>query len=442
MSSLCIKLKFVKYLEFYITYKMKKLFFLLILMVWVHGLYAQIPVLIINNDATISINDGAKLVITNGNSDAITVMGTGGKIVSEGEANSISWKIGTQTGSYVIPFANSLGEKLPLIIDIAGGGVGSGMIDFSTYGGTWDNNLYRPSDVPHMLDFNTATFNNSAFVIDRFWIIDAIGYTSTPAAELSFTYLDSEGSSAGNTLNEANLKAQRFNTVGNSWGDMLPAGNVNTFTNVVSGVTIPSNKLFRSWTLVDYSSPLPIQLVYFDIECKGKSREIRWETSSEINNQYFTIEKSYDGQHFYFFETIQGAGNSNTINRYFVNDSEQGTITQYYRLSQTDFDGNTVQYPIKSSSCQQGDDLGFSAWSSQIEGGLLVNVNMPFDDMVNFFIYDGIGKIIFSKSFEFTKGSNSVVLPILDLATSIYLLDVKTTKGLSTTIKNYIRKKY
>ena len=55
---------------------------------------------------------------------------------------------------------------------------------------------------------------------------------------------------------------------------------------------------------------LPIKLYSFNAECEGEKVDIFWTTISEINNSYFTIEKSVDGEFFEQLTTVQGGGNS------------------------------------------------------------------------------------------------------------------------------------
>ncbi|MBN2681523.1 MAG: hypothetical protein JXR58_03385 [Bacteroidales bacterium] len=85
--------------------------------------------------------------------------------------------------------------------------------------------------------------------------------------------------------------------------------------------------------------PLPVELLSFTAEPQTSDVLLNWTTSSEINNDYFTLEKSYDGVIFQTITVVDGAGFSNSILNYEYLDenafSESGLI--YYRLKQTDF---------------------------------------------------------------------------------------------------------
>jgi len=86
---------------------------------------------------------------------------------------------------------------------------------------------------------------------------------------------------------------------------------------------------------------LPITLIYFKGSSTKNNRNlIEWSTLSEINNDYFTIEKATKALNFKEIGTINGTGNSNSVIQYQFIDDAATNPTVYYRLKQTDFDGN------------------------------------------------------------------------------------------------------
>ncbi len=83
----------------------------------------------------------------------------------------------------------------------------------------------------------------------------------------------------------------------------------------------------------------PIELLSFSAKSIEDRVEINWATATELNNDYFEIERSFDAENFELVVKIPGAGNSNEVLDYSIidNDNLEGTV--YYRLKQTDFDG-------------------------------------------------------------------------------------------------------
>ena len=103
-----------------------------------------------------------------------------------------------------------------------------------------------------------------------------------------------------------------------------------------------------------HPSVLPIKLFSYDISCNNNFPQLNWSTASEINNDYFTIEKSVDALDWEIVTYIQGAGNSNQqINYSYIDDSyKNNNQTTYYRLKQTDFDGKYEYFNILPIKCE------------------------------------------------------------------------------------------
>ena len=89
---------------------------------------------------------------------------------------------------------------------------------------------------------------------------------------------------------------------------------------------------------------LPIDLIDFKAELiKQKEIYLNWRTASELNNDYFLVEKSMDGQNWLWVEKIEGAGNSSEEIVYQTVDYiNENFSTLYYRLTQVDFDGSST----------------------------------------------------------------------------------------------------
>ena len=92
---------------------------------------------------------------------------------------------------------------------------------------------------------------------------------------------------------------------------------------------------------IDCASPLPIELISFTGErIKCNENSIKWSTASEINNDYFEINRSSDAINFNKIGEVNGAGNSTQILSYFFIDLNPPASLNYYRLKQIDYNGN------------------------------------------------------------------------------------------------------
>lgn len=329
---------------------MKRIFTIIVLNVVFSVAHSQAR-LVINSGGIINISNNAMLVIDNPAPNAITRIGSG-HIISEGENNRLRWNIGTTAGSYVIPFGTGTTTYLPLSISTSGA-VGAGHFIFSTYGTpTWQNTLYMPSGITHMNSDIDGT-DNSNHVTDRFYQLNAVGYTTKPTAtNLQFSYLDTEHSVASNNIVESFLQAQRWNPTLEDWNDLTPIGNTNTVTNRVDVLTVTPANLYGWWVLVDNQFPLPIALTWFKTTCEQGKNVVTWETASELNNDYFVVERSIDGVHFVEAGQVESQnGSSNTAQQYQYIDADAPEDISYYRLKQIDYNGHYTYSSIVRHTC-------------------------------------------------------------------------------------------
>ncbi|HIA37379.1 MAG TPA: T9SS type A sorting domain-containing protein [Flavobacteriales bacterium] len=96
---------------------------------------------------------------------------------------------------------------------------------------------------------------------------------------------------------------------------------------------------FSKATVVGSNDPLPIDLLSFEAKSNDGAVELAWTTASEINNDFFTVERSRDGIDFATVLKKQGAGSSNQMLDYSLTDESPYKGLSYYRLKQTDYDG-------------------------------------------------------------------------------------------------------
>ena len=88
-------------------------------------------------------------------------------------------------------------------------------------------------------------------------------------------------------------------------------------------------------------SGMPIELIKFEGQNNQTHNQLYWSTASEMNNDYFTIERSIDGIHYFELIEINGAGTCSNSNNYSYADFSFEKKQNYYRLIQTDYDGKS-----------------------------------------------------------------------------------------------------
>ncbi len=81
---------------------------------------------------------------------------------------------------------------------------------------------------------------------------------------------------------------------------------------------------------------------------KDSTSLLTWITSTELNSDYFEIERSTDAKSWINLGIVQAAGNSNAKNNYNFVDSIPESGLNYYRLKMVDLDGTFAYSRIKS----------------------------------------------------------------------------------------------
>ncbi len=217
----------------------------------------------------------------------------------------------------------------------------------------------------------------------------------------------------------SDLRVANYHTSAtNQWenhglGSSTSSGTGGTITSSVD-LSIYTPVTFGSWSGVN---PLPVELVSFDAISKdNKTAILKWETASQVNNDYFTIEKSKDGIIFEELTKIDGQGNSTQQMSYEAKDADPFIPVTYYRLKQTDFNGTFSYSDIKSIRIYR-DDFDLLVYPNPSKG--IFNVeNRKDDSNVNLFIADIHGNSLLQKNFS----SKSFLLDLTGFKPGVYLL--------------------
>jgi len=92
---------------------------------------------------------------------------------------------------------------------------------------------------------------------------------------------------------------------------------------------------------------LPTELYSYKVELEDNNVRIDWATDTEVDNDYFVVERSLDSINFEEVGRLQGAGNSEVLRYYAVTDRFPHEGISYYRLKQVDYDEKTTYFDIK-----------------------------------------------------------------------------------------------
>ncbi|PCI95791.1 MAG: hypothetical protein COB15_11770 [Flavobacteriales bacterium] len=189
---------------------------------------------------------------------------------------------------------------------------------------------------------------------------------------------------------------------------------------------LTNNRRFTLATINKLTSPLPIDLISFEANINDDKVDIKWVTASEINNDYFTIERSIDAKNWEEVLVVAGAGNSNQTITYFDSDYEPLTGISYYRLKQTDFNGEfTYSNIVPVKFIKDAVDGNINLFPSPVQVGETVNVMFEniFESELLVVLRDIQGKEYYSKIIVEVEDGKLIGIPIdMVIPPGIYLV--------------------
>lgn len=144
--------------------------------------------------------------------------------------------------------------------------------------------------------------------------------------------------------------------------------------------------------------PLPVSLVLFDVVYNSSSDEVllNWTTLSERENDFFTIERSVDGQNWEFSDQVNGGENSTITLHYSSIDEQPIRGVVYYRLSQTDLDGERTNLEVKAVTIPYRADILVFPNPSTAQEGVNIALSAKLSGEKDLKIFNSLGQLVCS----------------------------------------------
>ena len=182
-------------------------------------------------------------------------------------------------------------------------------------------------------------------------------------------------------------------------------------------------------------NPLPIELVSFEAVVADNNTDVSlvWTTASEHNNAYFTIEHMFDGE-LVIVDTIAARGGAGEGADYSYLHINQPVGTHYYRLLQTDFDGQTTEASEWVAVVIENSDQPALSASVAPNPGKCQNIRISVCGIsggkLRYVVADMSGQTIIDRTIG-TAGMSSILIDAADwnLQPSVYLIKVFTDNG-------------
>ncbi len=182
---------------------------------------------------------------------------------------------------------------------------------------------------------------------------------------------------------------------------------------------------FSDWGLAGSgANDLPVELVDFNARCQNNQVFVSWVTASEVNNNFFTLERSIDGNTFDAIAILDGYGTTNTTNKYAYVDAEPVERNVYYRLTQTDFDGKTQVSDVIECSCNARSINDVKISPNPFTHEITIDLIELTDKCVNLRLKDLAGRTVMVK--QIPGGCRHFTLDRLEkLQSGTYILSIQ-----------------
>jgi len=173
--------------------------------------------------------------------------------------------------------------------------------------------------------------------------------------------------------------------------------------------------------MVNCTRVMPVELISFEGKAIENGNMLKWITGSEIENDYFTVYKSINGVDFEKIKVLEGNGTANSTNQYQFLDRNTTQSLQYYKLTQTDYDGTEHEEGILSIERGEFDnDIISNFYPNLVDNDLQFTLNTNLSDNVSLDIINIEGKIIKKVNLENVYRRYNYTLSVADLPVGIY----------------------
>ena len=174
-------------------------------------------------------------------------------------------------------------------------------------------------------------------------------------------------------------------------------------------------------------------MISFDVKSKNHVNELYWQTSEEINLNYYLIEHSPDGVKFSGLDKVDATGNNQLTKNYSYTDQNPFNGTTFYRLKMVDKDGAFTYSKIVAVKNDNSKALQISP--NPATNILYVQVSGENENAV-IQIVDLTGKKVKEQKI-FLNGNISLSIDVSNLPKSIYNLILK--KGAITEHQRFVK---
>ncbi len=248
--------------------------------------------------------------------------------------------------------------------------------------------------------------------ISRVWRVSEVGDVGT-----TFISVDMSGTLGMALGNNLRLLIDRDGD-GFADNDVTPisgsfSGGIVTF----SGVNLQNGDRFTIGN-TNFTLPLPIQLISFEATAHQAEVKLAWSTASELNNDFFTIQRSQEGEVWQDVVTVKGAGTRSFRTEYETSDGLPFNGVSYYRLKQTDFDKQYSYSQVRR--VELNNEFQLKVYPNPSNGTFTVSTGFEIT-LDNIRLINSVGQSI---PIQLQSDQSSATLTSQSVAPGIYIVQV------------------
>jgi len=181
---------------------------------------------------------------------------------------------------------------------------------------------------------------------------------------------------------------------------------------------------------------VPVELINFNAQKKGKEIILNWQTAQEQNSSHFIVEKSTDGTRFSSLRRVEAAGNSNTPRNYEISDAASWYGNNYYRIKMIDMDGS-FKYSKVVSVKMENKPESMIVFPNPAVNDLEIQLPSSALGTVIIQIRGVHGNLLKERSIRVNSNMSAVVQNISDLRPGLYELVILYNGN--TEVKKFIK---
>jgi hypothetical protein len=213
---------------------------------------------------------------------------------------------------------------------------------------------------------------------------------------------------------------------------------VTNYANVVQSITL-NQASGASATTNCAIVTLPVGLIYFDAKPNGNAIDITWETESEVNNDYFVIEKSSDAVNWETLIQKDGQGTSTVRTKYKHTDNKPYSDISYYRLKQVDFDLSHNYSNIVSVDLSKNNELISNVHPNPTNDVVYYDLTTTSKGDITVEVINYAGEVIYNNNQAVEFGKNSLNLSLQEFENGVYLIKIKIENSGKSLIQKIIK---